>query len=35
VGEKGEGTVEEKRARALLRYFTWRMAVVVSTKRRR
>ena len=28
-------TVEEKRARALLRYFTWRIAVAVRTKTRR
>jgi hypothetical protein len=31
----GVGTVELNLARALLRYFTWRIAVVVRTKRRR
>jgi len=28
-------TVEQNRANALLRYFTWRIAVVVRMKRRR
>lgn len=35
IGGNGGGTVDENRARALLRYFTWRTAVVVNTKRRR
>jgi len=35
VGNLVRNTVEENSARALLRYFTWRIAVVVRMKRRR